>query len=170
LAGAVVGVVFTWGYYALNPQENIAQNTGTTPVGTVPTGTSGTVVQPSGSTSSTGASTGVTPVVVGSMGGIVLSNPQQAGLKVEVTSAPVSVPTWIVVYEVTNGVRGNALGAGYFTPETGARSINLLRATQAGKIYWVGKRVDNGDKDFTTADQAVLNAAGQPLYVEFTAR
>ncbi len=164
LSGAVVGAVLTWGYYTLNPQESVVEATNTA-TSTNPVGTSGTTPKPTGTTVST-----PTAPVIGSMGGITLPNPQPAGLKVEITSAPVTVPTWVVVYDVTNGQRGNALGAGYFTPTTGSRSINLLRATQAGKTYWVGKRVDNGDKDFTSADQPVLNAAGQPLYVEFTAR
>jgi len=165
LSGAVVGAVLTWGYYTLNPQEEVAQNTDT-PTGenTGSTGTTGTTPKPSGST-------GTTPTpTMGSTGGVVLATTQSAGLKVDITSAPVSAPTWVVVYEVVNGQRGNALGAGYFTSTTGARSINLLRPTVAGQKYWIGKRVDNGDKDFTSADQAVLNAAGQPLYVEFTAR
>ncbi|MBP9711192.1 MAG: hypothetical protein KBD50_02965 [Candidatus Pacebacteria bacterium] len=168
LSGAIVGAVLTWGYYTLNPQEEIAQNTETENTPTVQN--TGTTVA-GGTTLPQTGSTGTTPVpTTGATGGIVLATTQTAGLKVDITSAPVTVPTWVVVYEVVNGQRGNALGAGYFTSTTGARSINLLRPTIAGQKYWVGKRVDNGDKDFTSADQAVLNAAGQPLFVEFTAR
>jgi hypothetical protein len=170
LAGAVVGALLTWGYYSFNSDGAVAQDT--TPAPTNNTGAVGAAGNTTGNATPTSGATGTTgsTPVIGSMGGITLPNPQPAGLKVEITSAPVTVPTWVVVYEVVNGARGNALGAGYFTQETKSRSINLLRATEAGKTYWVGKRVDNGDKDFTSADQPVLNAAGQPLYVEFTAR
>lgn len=166
LAGAAVGALFVWGYYTFDANDTVVrEETETTnvpvPAAPEPPGVSNASGQ-------TGSASGVTSSASGT-GGIVLPNPQPAGLKVDITSAPVAVPTWVVVYEVINGQRGNALGAGYFTPATGARSINLLRATEPGKVYWVGKRVDNGDKDFTSADQPVLNAAGQPLYVEFRA-
>lgn len=168
LMGAVVGSMLTWVYYSLNSQQEIAQQT-TTPTTEQKVGSTGGTSQTTG-TSATGTTGTVTTSPIGGTGSIVLPNPQPAGLKVEITSAPVTVPTWVVVYEVINGTRGNVLGAGYFLPTTKSRSINLLRATVPGKTYWVGKRIDNGDKDFSSADQTVLNAAGQPLYVEFTAR
>ena len=76
-----------------------------------------------------------------------------------------------MVYESNNGVRGNALGAALFFPQGGAKTVNLLRTTQAGKTYFVGRHVDNGDKQFSlTLDQPVVNAAGNPVYVEFRTR
>lgn len=169
LMGVVVGSALTWGYYSLNTQEEVVQQTTPTPTTEQNVGSTGGTSQTTGA-SVTGTTGTVAIPTVGGTGSIVLPNPQPAGLKVEITSAPVTVPTWVVVYEVINGARGNVLGAGYFLPTTKSRSINLLRATVSGKTYWVGKRIDNGDKDFSSADQAVLNAAGQPLYVEFTAR
>lgn len=102
---------------------------------------------------------------------LVVPSPQDAGLSVAVSSANVSAPTWVVVYESKNGVRGNALGAALFFPGGQTKTVNLLRATTAGQSYLVGRHVDNGDKQFSlTLDQAVVNGAGQPMYTEFRTR
>lgn len=165
VAGAIVGGVLTWGWYTLQPAPTTtAQNT--------PTNTTGTNNTPTLPTGTIGG-TNTTPVgTVGSSDNLSVAAEQNAGLAVAITSAPVTEPTWVVVYETTaNGERGNALGAALFFPETKSRNINLLRPTLAGKTYLVGKRVDNGDKDFSmTLDKPTLNAAGQPLYVQFKAR
>ena len=173
LTGVVVGGVLTWGYYTLQPQSEVAQNTNNAG-NTANTGSQNTggAPAPTGSTGAVGATpTPPAPAPIASSGSLIVPTVQDAGLTVAITKAQVKSPTWVVVYEVANGARGNALGAGYFLPTTGVRNINLLRPTQAGKTYWVGMRVDNGDQDFSmTLDQPVLNAAGQPLYVEFTVR
>jgi hypothetical protein len=172
IVGAIVGGVLTWGWYTLQKPAVVTQNPTNTGLNT------NTNVATPGSAGTIGGSTGTTPttpvvvVSVGSSDSLSVPALQDAGLTVAITAAPVTQPTWVVVYETTaSGERGNALGAGFFLPTTGSRNINLLRATETGKTYLVGKRVDNGDKDFSmTLDQPVLNAAGKPLYVEFKAR
>ncbi len=79
----------------------------------------------------------------------------------------VSVPTWVVVYDNKNGVRGNALGAALFTPTSakGAVYLTLLRATTAGQTYLIGRNVDNGDQIFSLqTDGPVVDTTGAPIY------
>ncbi|MDP4020887.1 MAG: hypothetical protein Q8P58_02510, partial [Candidatus Adlerbacteria bacterium] len=150
--------------FSLTPADKAAEtNSDTSPV--VGTQTNGTAMP---NTSTSGAAL---PGAVISNEALVVPSPQNAGLSVMVSSATVTSPTWVVVYESKNGVRGNALGAALFFPQDGDKTINLLRATTAGQTYFVGRHVDNGDKQFSlTLDKPVVNAAGSPVYVEFRAR
>src|SRR3989344_3522676 len=102
-------------------------------------------------------------------GGLVVVTPQRAGLSVQVESAAVSAPTWIVVYENRNGEPGNALGATLFFPEGRALGVTLLRATVPGQTYLVEKRLDDGDRRFSLSKDAPINESGTPKFTQFTA-
>lgn len=102
-------------------------------------------------------------------GGLVVATPQRAGLSVQVESAAVFAPTWIVVYENRNGEPGNALGATLFFPEGRGGGVTLLRATIPGQTYLVGKRADDGDRKFSLSKDAPINENGVPKFVQFTA-
>ena len=146
-SGVVVGGLLAWSWFSLTPEGVISENSGVPAGGTAATGGSGAP------TSGTGAA-------LSGSEALVVPSPQDAGLSVRVTSAPVTQPTWVVVYEIVNGERGNALGARLFFLDSREKTINLLRPTQAGNTYWIGKRTDNGDERFSmTLDQPVVNAA-----------
>jgi len=78
---------------------------------------------------------------------------QKAGMSVAVAKATVSKPTWVVVYDSVGGKPGNALGA-QLVFKSGAVNIALLRSTVAGKTYFVGERVDNGDHKYSKTNDA----------------
>lgn len=94
---------------------------------------------------------------------------QPAGFSVTLTKVSVARPTWVVVYEDRNGQLGNALGAAYVVPGRSVSTVELLRATTAGKTYIVGARVDDGDKVFSLqGDSAVLGTDGSYALARFT--
>jgi hypothetical protein len=98
---------------------------------------------------------------------------QSAGLRVEVSNVVVAKPTWVVIYENRNGAAGNALGAKLFFPRsqggTTSGTVTLLRGTVAGRTYFAGQNIDNGDNKFSKqTDTAVMGASGNPLLVSFT--
>lgn len=95
---------------------------------------------------------------------------QNAGREVSVAGVSVTKPTWVVVYDSTNGQPGKALGAKMFFPENNgkAATIRLQRSTIAGQSYLIGGRVDNGDRTFNGAtDTALLNTAGNRILIPF---
>ncbi len=169
-SGVLVGGLLAWSWFSLSPEGAVTTNNDTN----VPA--AGTAATGGGSAPTPGAGAAGGAALPGSTIGsesLVVPSPQEEGLSVQITSASVSAPTWIVVYESFNGTRGNALGAALFFPENNNtnKSIKLLRATVPNRIYFVGRNVDNGDKKFsTTLDKPVTNAAGNPAYVEFRVR
>ncbi len=93
---------------------------------------------------------------------------QYAGMSVAVAHVEVSSPTWVAVYESSNGKPGNILGAALFLTSTENGTVELLRATRADQEYLVGEFTDNGDRVFSLkADAPVSNAAGNPILVPF---
>lgn len=104
---------------------------------------------------------------------LVPVSPQDAGLEVAISSATVSVPTWVVVYESVNGEPGRALGATLFFPATNGKSgtVSLLRATEPGQSYLIGENTDSGDRVFALhGDEPVVDLAGQPVWYTFTTK
>jgi hypothetical protein len=163
--GIVVGGLLAWSWFSLTPAE-----TGTEENVTPAAGEGAENAGSPNPSTGTGNPSALPGSTIGNEA-LVVPSPQDAGLLVMVTSASVTSPTWVVVYESQNGVRGNALGAALFFPGGGAKNVNLLRATQSSKTYFVGRHVDNGDKQFSlTNDKAVVNAANNPVYVEFKTR
>lgn len=109
--------------------------------------------------------------VVGSMEGLTVPSPQDAGMEVLVTVESVPAPTWVVVYESNDGKPGNVLGAAFFTQTITANSVSLLRGTQPGRTYFVGKTHDDGDRKYALdIDPVVRDNEGNPVLVEFTTR
>ena len=163
--GVVVGGLLAWSWFFLTPAETGSEEDVTPAAGE---GAENAGAQDSGT--NTGNPSALPGSTVGNEA-LVVPSPQDAGLSVMVTSTSVTSPTWVVVYESQNGVRGNALGAALFFPGGATKTINLLRATTPARTYFVGRHVDNGDKQFSlTNDKAVVNAAGNPVYVEFRTR
>lgn len=160
-SGVVVGAFLAWIWFSVMGNDSVVDTNAN------PAAVGGTGV-------TSGTTTGNPNALPGSSIGneaLVVPSTQDAGRSVMVTSAMVTSPTWVVIYDSNNGVRGNALGAALFFPEGGAKSIKLLRPTLSGKTYLVGRRIDNGDKQFSmTIDQPIINAAGNPMYVEFRTR
>ena len=126
-------------------------------------------LSPGAATSGKNDTTNTTPDSTSvAAGGLTIPQTQNAGLTVSVTAAAVVSPTWVVVYESRDGTPGNALGAALFFPGNASGSVNLLRGTISGQSYFVGQRLDNGDRIFSLeSDKEVLDQNGQPILAQF---
>ncbi|HVV15492.1 MAG TPA: hypothetical protein VHD55_03790 [Candidatus Paceibacterota bacterium] len=163
LAGAVVVVILlivAWSLWG-------GSNNGAT--GTVATSTETGVNTDTNGTDMTGV-----PTMASGTGSLTVASPQNAGLTVAITSATVSAPTWVVVYESLNGAPGRALGATLFFPEQNGKAgtVSLLRATQPNQTYLVGESADTGnDRVFSLhGDKQVTGADGKVVWYTFKTR
>jgi hypothetical protein len=171
-----VGLIIGWGWFSLGRDtgkvatgDNGAITSSSSESGTS-ANTSGTVTGTSKTDTSASGSSGI--VAAGSSGVNAVSvDSQNAGLSVHISSLSVSAPTWVVIFDNVNGNPGNALGAKMFFPGETSGTVDLLRGTIAGKSYFVGEYVDDGDHKFSKqSDSQVKTVAGVPLMVQFTVR
>jgi len=146
VGGLIVGVVVAWGWSSLRHANSVATNA------------KNTVASTNSATSTSTASTKNTS----NSAALAITSPQHAGLSIAINHVEVSKPTWVVVYDSTNGKPGNVLGAQLFFT-SGSGTVTLLRPTMAGKTYLVGRSIDNGDGKFQKAsDHAIADANGDP--------
>lgn len=120
--------------------------------------------------SATGGSSSSAVPTTAAANNLTIPSPQDAGAEVSVSSATVSEPTWLVVYELNNGALVRALGATLFFPENNGKggTISLLRATQPNTAYFVGQSLDNGSHTFAIhVNKDVLDATGAIAGVTF---
>jgi len=157
VVGVIAGVVIAWGYSAWRTPDSTANNTNATSTVSI-TGT------PTGG-DNFGVDVGT--AALGSNTSLSIASPQAAGRSVVVTKAMVSAPTWVVIYENSNGKPGNALGAALFFPGTTSGTVELLRATVAGKTYLAAEQVDNGDRKFSLKDDQLVMVGGAIQWVTF---
>lgn len=161
VGGLVVGVLIGWGIVGSRQSSTATTMTDNATAATATSATSSTTV---GAMNLSGSTMGLS--------GLTIPSPQNAGTSVTISEVSVSEPTWVVVYEDTKGVPGNALGAELFFPASqgGATSgsVPLLRATTSGQTYLVGESVDNGDHTFSLdTDKQVRDNKGNLSLVEF---
>ncbi len=100
---------------------------------------------------------------------------QSAGSKVAVSKVSVGKPTWVVVYDNSNGTPGRALGATLFLPTTAggetSGTIDLLRPTVSGTTYLIGQLEDDGDYLLSfQKDRSVSDPSGKPILMTLTAK
>lgn len=157
VGGIIVGILISWGWSA-------------THTGGTGTNTASSSVETSTTTGNTQSGNSQAPATAGMPDDeLLVPSPQAAGQSVVITQAAVSSPTWVVVYEDKNGAPGNVLGAQLFYT-TGPGIVTLLRATEPGQTYYVGRSVDNGNHKYTLSqDKPTLNADGSIQTVSFTA-
>jgi hypothetical protein len=154
VVGILAGVVIAWGATSFR-SSSVAENGS------------------ADGTASTSKNLGVDTTSVPSLGSdpsLTIMSPQPAGMSVQVAKAIVSSPTWVVVYEDSNGKPGNALGAALFFPEHQTGAVELLRATSPGKNYLVVRQMDNGDRKFSLKDDQFLSEGGEVQWVTFQTR
>ena len=162
VGGLVFGVVVAWGWSALrNPSNNVA--------------TKGNAVTTTSTTSNTKTAANTTANTASVAAGVTLgstdidvTSPQRAGQSVIINSVGVSKPTWVIVYDNNQGRPGNVLGAQlFFTSANG--TVTLLRPTMAGKTYFIGRAVDNGDRKFQkTSDTPLADENGNQVLITFS--
>ncbi len=158
-AGIVAGALIAWGWSAFRAPSSTVSESDTTKTDTSTTASDNTNL---------GVDTSSVPAL-GSDPALSIMSPQSAGASVAISKAIVTTPTWVVVYEDNNGKPGNALGAALFFPERQTGTVELLRATTAGKSYLVAKQVDNGDRKFSLKDDQFLSEGGVVQWVTFKA-
>lgn len=94
---------------------------------------------------------------------------QKPGITALVSLVSTDAPAWLALRENANGLVGNILGAKRIDVGTnGNVEIPLLRATQAGKSYFVVLFKDNGDKVFDFKTDAPMTADGVLISKTFT--
>jgi hypothetical protein len=153
VVGVIVGVLVAWGWSSMRPSGTPITASSTT-TGSATAGTN------------LGVSTTSIPAL-GADPSLLIMSPQSSGRSVAIAKAIVSVPTWVVIYENKEGKPGNALGAALFFPERQTGSVELLRATTAGKSYLAVKQVDNGDRKFSLKGDPFLSEGGNVMWVTF---
>jgi hypothetical protein len=158
IAGVVVGGLLVFAWFSANESGSVGQSATSTTSGatrnTVTTTTSGSAI--SGAT------------ITASDDVVVLD--QDAGDAVVVKDASVSVPTWLVVYELSQGKPVRALGATMFFPEYNGKGgvITLLKPTMPNTTYFVGSSLDTGDHTFTPhVNKEVVDSNGSMVGTTF---
>lgn len=73
---------------------------------------------------------------------------QEAGETVFVSLTTLSRSAWIAIHEDNGGKPGNILGARYFSSGKTAGTVELLRGTTLGNVYYAIIHADNGDREF----------------------
>jgi len=85
---------------------------------------------------------------------------QPAGNMVIVTMATLSRPGWVVVQEEgVAGMPGRVLGAHRYDSGIHLAEVELLKSTEAGKTYYVGLYVDDGDRAFSLENDAPIKGS-----------
>lgn len=96
---------------------------------------------------------------------------QPAGETVIVKRLLLGSRSWIVVHEDERGRPGGILGAARFTSGTHTEvSVELLRSTEPGGVYYAMIHSDDGDELFDPKlDTHLPDETGSPLMVRFSA-
>ncbi len=156
VVGVILGVLIAWAFSAMRSSSTTVQDTATT-------------TEQSASVSSATTSTGIngtgTVGTAATNASLVVASPQKPGKSVAISSAIVSQPTWVVVYESQNGQPGRALGARLFFAGSPSGKVDLLRATVSGKSYLVTKQTDNGDRKFSLKNDPLVQEGGKTVWV-----
>lgn len=119
-------------------------------------------------TNNTDTTTDTSGTTVSDGGALTVEN-QDAGVSVELANVVYPAQEgWIVVHEVVDGVRGNALGAARFDTAVGLtpESVRLLRATEVGSEYHVLFYTEDGNKAFNLDGDTPIDGSA----VVFTAQ
>lgn len=151
--GIVVGVLLAWGYSAATERSITA--------GPNATSTSQSIQNNKTSNGLVIGADGAAQVA------LEVVSPQLAGKSVAIAQAIVSKPTWVIVYENNNGQVGRALGASLFSAQKKSGTVTLLRTTVAGRSYFVGQALDNGNKTFSLKTDKPVISGDKRLLVEF---
>lgn len=96
---------------------------------------------------------------------------QVAGMTVQVSKVTLSDASWVVVREDTGNGMGNILGALWLPAGTKENaSVELLRATEPNKNYFVALYTDNGDKKFDKMVDLPMAVDGKVVSGVFSAK
>ena len=75
---------------------------------------------------------------------------------------------WVAVREDRDGVFGNILGAQYLPAGTYTNvTVDLLRGTEPGKIYYAVLYKDDGDKVFDYEKDSIVQSENSTIFATF---
>jgi hypothetical protein len=104
-------------------------------------------------------------VTASSDGESVVVENQTAGETVKLSALTLTRASWVAVRDDMS-----ILGAAWFPSSATSGSVELQRATVAGKSYRVVMYVDDGDKKFDYKTDQLITANGGPVGVSFDAQ
>ena len=108
--------------------------------------------------------------IASSPSAITIEN-QPSSSAVEVKRLVLGARSWVVIHEDERGRPGRILGAGRFM--AGAHtdvSVELLRGTESGGVYYGMIHIDSGDDTFdSTLDTHLTDESGGPIMMRFSA-
>ena len=101
----------------------------------------------------------------------VLVEDQKPGSKVTIQSVTLGVNGWVVIHDDANGKPGHILGARRLNAGTyTGQSVELLKETAEGKVYYAMLHADDGDKQFDyRVDLPIKDETGNQVMVRFVA-
>jgi len=161
VVGLIVGFLFGW-YWHKSGDENALVENG---VNNIATSTDLTAVL---STSTAPVPQNLYNTVSATDSVLVLD--QKAGNLVFIQHIDASVPTWVAVRDVADGVVGNILGAEMITTATDDLPVTLLRSTVVGQKYAVFLYQEDGDGVFNFKKDALVMQSNTPVSAVFTAQ
>lgn len=108
-------------------------------------------------------------VLVG--GNAIAVNDQPAGMNVAISMVTLAMDGWVAIHEDRDGKPGNILGAQWFPAGQGqSGSVELLRGTENGKVYYAMLHSDDGDHKFDRAvDPPIADPLGNAIMMRFVA-
>lgn len=90
---------------------------------------------------------------------------QSAGDMVYVSQMDLGAPAWVAIRENNDGELGNILGAGWYPEGKSTGTVELLRGTESGAVYYVVLYTDNGDKQFDYRQDTLVTDGGTNILV-----
>ena len=92
---------------------------------------------------------------------------QEAGNVVHIAQAVFEKEAWVAIREDRDGQLGNILGAYRYPAGTNSGSVELMRGTIAGNIYYAVIYIDDGDKEFDFKKDALVEENSKVLVAKF---
>ncbi len=102
-------------------------------------------------------------------GNAIAVNDQAPGMRIALALVTLAGDGWVVIHEDRDGKPGSILGAQRFNAGANqSGSVELLRATEEGKVYYAMLHSDDGDRQFDhTKDLPVTNPEGNAILMRF---
>ncbi len=96
---------------------------------------------------------------------------QPPGVSVTLGMITLAADGWVVIHEEESGKPGHILGARRFSAGMNqSGSVELLRPTEEGRVYFAMLHADDGDRQFDhTKDMPIKDAGGNPIMMRFVA-
>lgn len=101
----------------------------------------------------------------------LLVRDQAPGLRVDLAMVTIARDGWVVIHEEMDGKPGRILGARRVGAGAGLSvSVELLRPTEEGRVYFAMLHADDGDRAFDhTRDLPLQDAGGNVILMRFIA-